>query len=86
MKSSSSGKIIIKLIEGIQEDSEISGDKFKSILSRIQKDTGIKGKTLYQPIRLALTGEEHGPDLGLIANVLGKEEILKRLNKYFGLS
>ena len=40
----------------------------------------IKGKDLFQPIRLALTGKEHGPELGLIAYVIGKEEVKIRIN------
>ena len=38
----------------------------------------MKGKALFQPVRLALTGEEHGPELGIIAYVLGKDDVLKR--------
>ncbi|MBZ0202525.1 MAG: glutamate--tRNA ligase [Ignavibacteria bacterium] len=58
---------------------EITIDNFKPLLSEVQKETGVKGKNLFMPVRLALTGEEHGPELGLIAYVLGKEEVLKRL-------
>ncbi len=82
IKSDSSRKALENLISGIQKDNEMSSDKFKSLLSAIQKETGIKGKALYQPIRLALTGEEHGPELGLIAYVLGKEEVITRLKAY----
>ncbi|MBN8585008.1 MAG: glutamate--tRNA ligase [Ignavibacteria bacterium] len=59
---------------------EITTDNFKPVLSEVQKETGVKGKNLFMPVRLALTGEEHGPELGMIAYVLGKEEVLKRLN------
>jgi len=59
---------------------EITTDNFKPMLSEVQKETGVKGKNLFMPVRLALTGEEHGPELGMIAYVLGKEEVLKRLN------
>lgn len=59
---------------------EITADNFKPVLNEIQKETGIKGKNLFMPIRLALTSKEHGPELGTIAYVLGKEEVLNRLN------
>ncbi len=78
IKSDSSQQVIENLISGVQND-DISRESFKLLLSRIQKETGIKGTALYQPVRLALTGEEHGPELGLIAYVLGKDEIIKRL-------
>jgi len=59
---------------------EITTENFKPMLNEVQKETGVKGKNLFMPVRLALTGEEHGPELGMIAYVLGKEEVLKRLN------
>lgn len=59
---------------------EITTENFKPVLSEVQKETGVKGKNLFMPVRLALTGEEHGPELGMIAYVLGKEEVLKRLS------
>ncbi len=42
--------------------------------------TNKKGKELFLPIRLALTGIEHGPELKSMIYLLGKEKILKRLN------
>lgn len=60
---------------------EITIDNFKPMLSEVQKETGVKGKNLFMPVRLALTGEEHGPELGLIAYVLGKDELLMKLRK-----
>ncbi len=49
-------------------------------LSEIKKNTERKGKDLFMPIRLALTGEEHGPELKLLVNLIEREEILKRLS------
>lgn len=44
------------------------------------KDIGVKGRALFQPIRMALTGEEHGPELGRVAYLLGKDRALARLS------
>ena len=35
----------------------------KKVFKMIQTETGVKGKNLYMPIREALTGKLHGPDL-----------------------
>ncbi|MCB5270252.1 MAG: glutamate--tRNA ligase [Candidatus Cloacimonetes bacterium] len=43
------------------------------------KELGIKGKDYYMPLRLALIGAPHGPDLPTIIAILGKEESLARL-------
>jgi glutamyl-tRNA synthetase len=41
--------------------------------------TGIKGKALFQPLRLALTAREHGPGLKLLLPLVGRERALARL-------
>jgi glutamyl/glutaminyl-tRNA synthetase len=76
-----SKQIFKNLILKVESLLEITMDNFKPIVSEVQKETGIKGKNLFMPLRIALTGEEHGPELGLIAFVLGKEEVLKRLKQ-----
>ena len=43
----------------------------------------IRGKDLFFPIRLAIWGDIHGPDIGLIIKILGKKKTLIRLNKAF---
>lgn len=41
--------------------------------------TGRKGKALFMPLRLALTGEDHGPDLGTLLPLMGRERVALRL-------
>jgi nondiscriminating glutamyl-tRNA synthetase len=36
---------------------------FKAMVERLKTATGLKGKTLFMPLRLALTGSDHGPEL-----------------------
>ena len=81
VRSETSKQVFESLISKTEAISEIATDNFKPMLSEVQKDTGVKGKNLFMPVRLALTGEEHGPELGLIAYVLGKDEVLSRLRK-----
>lgn len=60
---------------------EVVDEEFaKGIFKTLQKRTGSKGKLLYMPIRAVVTGQLHGPDLGAILQILGKESILKRIN------
>ncbi|HAX47394.1 MAG TPA: glutamate--tRNA ligase [Ignavibacteria bacterium] len=79
VKAETSIQVFNALAAKIEAMLEITADNFKPVLSEVQKETGVKGKNLFMPVRLALTGEEHGPELGMIAYVLGKEEVLKRL-------
>jgi glutamyl-tRNA synthetase len=51
-----------------------------SVWSKAVKDaTGAKGKALFQPLRLALTGREHGPELKLLLPLIGRARASARL-------
>lgn len=50
-----------------------------AIANAIKEKLTVKGKQLFMPLRIALTGEEHGPELALIGQLLGVEKIKQRL-------
>ncbi len=54
----------------------------KAAIKEVQKDTGIKGKNLFMPIRVAVTGQMHGPELAETIELLGKEKTVAHLNKW----
>jgi len=64
----------------VLEQEVLSHEFCKGIFKVIQKETGIKGKNLYMPLRAMVTGQLHGPDLGAIFELLGKEKIIKRID------
>jgi glutamyl-tRNA synthetase len=47
---------------------------------QVKEATGRKGKTLFQPLRLALTGEEHGPELATLLPLIGRARAVARLH------
>jgi glutamyl-tRNA synthetase len=47
--------------------------------SAVKAKTGAKGKALFQPLRLALTGEQHGPELKALLPLIGRERAQARL-------
>ncbi|MEP6357239.1 MAG: glutamate--tRNA ligase [Hyphomicrobiales bacterium] len=47
--------------------------------SVLKQETGRKGKALFMPLRRALTGLESGPELGVILQIVGRQETLARL-------
>lgn len=62
---------------------QLINDEFaKGVFKEIQNETGIKGKNLYMPIRVAITGQVHGPELVEILKILGRETLIKRLSRY----
>lgn len=42
--------------------------------------TGLKGKELFMPLRLALTGKEHGPEMKKLLPLMGYDIVVKRLS------
>lgn len=59
---------------------ETVDDTLWSVWTAAVKDaTGAKGKALFMPLRLALTGQPHGPDMATLAPLIGRERIAQRL-------
>lgn len=52
---------------------------WKDWTSALKDSTGRKGKPLFMPLRQALTGLEHGPDMGALLPLIGRESALERL-------
>lgn len=45
----------------------------------LKEATGRKGKTLFLPLRQAITGMQHGPDMGALLPLIGKDQVVERL-------
>jgi glutamyl-tRNA synthetase len=56
-------------------DSEIWG----ALTEALKASTGRKGKALFAPLRLALTGAATGPDMAALLPLIGRDEALERL-------
>lgn len=56
---------------------ENNGD-LKIILNELKSKLNVSGKRLFMPVRIALTGEQHGPELVQIALLLGSEKMRER--------
>ena len=47
---------------------------------KLAETSGSKGRALFHPLRLALTGREHGPELKKLLPLIGRARALARLN------
>ncbi|WP_178075754.1 glutamate--tRNA ligase [Paenibacillus oralis] len=63
-------------VEGL---SEYTVENIAAAIKEVQKETGSKGKGLFMPIRVALTGQMHGRDLNRTIFLLGQSKVLDRL-------
>lgn len=59
---------------------EWTPEAIKGAIKATQKATGQKGKNLFMPIRVATTGQTHGPELPNTIQLLGKDRVLARLD------
>ncbi len=64
------------LSEGLPEDGF-----YERAIKKVRSRSGIKGRDLFLPIRCAITGLTWGPELDRIVAALGRESVLKRLEK-----
>lgn len=60
---------------------ELHGASAPKILELLKTEMGLRGKMLFQPLRLALTGEEHGPELAKLMNLMDPQKIKIRLEQ-----
>ncbi|SCW63610.1 glutamyl-tRNA synthetase [Sphingobium faniae] len=65
-----------RLLAGMAFD----GSEWRALTDALKSETGRKGKALFLPLRRALTGMDHGPDMGQLLSLIGKEEALARLS------
>lgn len=60
---------------------EFTDSSWKAWTSSISEDTGAKGRNLFMPLRIALTGMNHGPEMAKLLPLIGKDEALSRLQR-----
>ncbi len=57
----------------------ISPEEFFALIKELKKEFGVKGKALFMPVRIALSGQQHGPDLGKLVSLVGPANCVKRI-------
>lgn len=61
------------------ESLDWSTDPWRALTATLKESTGRKGKPLFLPLRQALTGRDHGPDMAALLPLIGKARTLERL-------
>lgn len=60
---------------------EFTAEQIKEQIKATQKETKHRGKKLFMPIRVATTGQTHGPELPKAIELLGKDVVIARLDR-----
>ncbi|MHB0979147.1 MAG: glutamate--tRNA ligase [Thermoleophilia bacterium] len=82
--------VVFALLADVLEETEqeyFSIDQARAMVKRLAdgcKELGIKGKSIYLPLRVALTGLDQGPDFYYLVAGLGKSRLLARLQTALG--
>ena len=63
------------------ESSSFTAEEIEALIKQAGKDTETKGKPLFMGLRIATTGDMHGPSLPVSLALLGKTIVLNRLNQ-----
>jgi glutamyl-tRNA synthetase len=56
-----------------------SADPWRALTGALKAETGRSGKALFLPLRRALTGRDHGPDMAALLPLIGRERAVARL-------
>ncbi|MFP4286503.1 MAG: glutamate--tRNA ligase [Candidatus Izemoplasmataceae bacterium] len=56
-----------------------NAETIKQTIKDTGKETSMKGKMLFMPIRIAISNQMHGPDLPHMMHLLGKEKVIEKL-------
>ena len=79
-------QVLKTFAEYLKNSPDPAQEIYPAAIKYIKEKTGVKGKDLFMPIRAALTGCVHGPELDKVFAILGKNTALNRLNhKKLGL-
>lgn len=76
--------VLAAFLQEVEQLEEFTADEIKQSLKAVQKATGQKGKKLFMPVRIATTGQTHGPDLPKAIALLGREKVASRLKQILG--
>ena len=57
----------------------LDADAWSVWTTAVKERTGAKGKALFMPLRLILTGQAHGPDMATLTPLIGRARIARRL-------
>jgi len=80
-----SGEQVVEVLQVLADKlihlDDFTAEEIKAQIKATQKETKHRGKKLFMPIRVATTGQMHGPELQKAIELLGKETVLTRLDQ-----
>ena len=72
-------RLLVKDAAAMAETLDWSAEPWRKLTSELKESTGKKGRELFHPLRLALTGRESGPEMAGLVERMGQDRALQRL-------
>jgi glutamyl-tRNA synthetase len=72
-------RLVARDAAAVGERIDWGGEPWKALTNELKQATGKKGRELFHPLRLALTGRESGPEMAGLVSHMGKDRAVRRL-------
>ena len=72
-------RLLVEEAAAIAEKLDWSADPWRALTAELKASTGKRGRELFHPLRLALTGRESGPEMAGLIEAMGKDRAVRRL-------
>ena len=72
-------RLLVKDAAVIAEKLDWSADPWRMLTNELKQVSGKKGRELFHPLRVALTGRDSGPEMAPLLSAMGKERAVRRL-------
>ena len=78
-------RVMAELLTKLSQLDSITGEQVQATLKAIGKELKLGGKKVFMPVRVALTGKMHGPELVALIPLLGVERTIARIRHSMAL-
>jgi glutamyl-tRNA synthetase len=72
-------RLLVKDAAAVAEGLDWSAEPWRALTGELKQATGRKGRELFHPLRLALTGRDSGPEMAPLLAAMGKDRAIRRL-------
>jgi glutamyl-tRNA synthetase len=72
-------RLLVKEAAAVAEKLDWSAEPWRTLTDELKRTSGKKGRELFHPLRVALTGRESGPEMAPLVQQFGKERTVRRL-------
>ncbi|MDZ7291196.1 MAG: glutamate--tRNA ligase [candidate division KSB1 bacterium] len=80
-QTESAQKVYWSFLRQLDKYDTLTAEVFRRLMKTVNEETGVMGRDLWMPIRIALTGQMHGPELPMIVEIFGKEKCRRFVQK-----